>query len=147
MYKKIFLIFTFVVILISIDKLLSYGLQMMLEGAESGLYSEIDLALNKQKSDILILGSSRANSHYDSRILIKSTGQSAYNAGIGGQGYTYTEIIVRSSFKKHKPKFVILDLSINLLTDAGDFDKTKILMPFAYDNEIVREVLQRNDSE
>jgi|GEM_PF-2195843 len=145
MYKKIFLILTFVVILISIDRLLSYGLNLMLKAVESGLYSDIDLVLNKQKSDILILGSSRANSHYDSRVIKKSSGLFTYNAGLGGQGYTYTEIIVRSSLKTHKPELVILDLSVNLFTDAGDFDKTKILMPFAYNNAIVRDVLQRND--
>jgi len=145
MLKKIYLLIVFIIILISIDKLLSYGLNLMLKAAESGLYSDIDLVLNKQKSDILILGSSRANSHYDSRVIKKSSGLFTYNAGLGGQGYTYSEIIVRSSFKTHKPALVILDLSVNLLTDAGDFDKTKILMPFAYDNSIVREVLQRND--
>lgn len=145
MYRKIFLFVLFIVILISIDKLLSYGLNAMLSGVKSGTYSEINYALYRQKSDILILGSSRANSHYDSRVIQKSTGKFTFNAGIGGQGYTYTEIIVRSGLKTHRPELVILDLSVNIFTDAGDFDKTKILLPFAYDNAVIREVLQRND--
>lgn len=65
---------------------------------------------NRVKADILILGSSRANHHYNPQIVTDSLKMSCYNCGYDGFGilsmYGRYEMILQ----RHKPKVVIYDV-------------------------------------
>ena len=72
-------------------------------------------ALFKRKADVLILGSSRANHSFDSKVLEKECKQSVYNAGRDGQNMVYDAIVFYSFLERCTPKIVVLDLAESML--------------------------------
>lgn len=72
-------------------------------------------ALFNRTSEILILGSSRANHSFDSRIIAKLTGLSCYNAGRDGMGIAYDECVIRAYLERCTPKVIILDLTNSMM--------------------------------
>lgn len=81
-------------------------------------------ALFSRTADILILGSSRANHSFDSRILEDSLGMSCYNAGRDGQNMAYDAMVFFSYLERHLPKMVILDITGAMMDDSW-FDNLK----------------------
>ena len=75
-------------------------------------------ALQKAQGDILILGSSRAEHHYDTRILQKKfPNHTIYNAGQHNQGMNYALCVLQSCLEKKIPELVILDCEPEVLGD------------------------------
>lgn len=74
--------------------------------------------LFREKPDVLILGPSSANHHYDCKIISERLHLSAYNAGRDGQNIIYAAMVLASNLERHKPKMVILDMS-NVMMDGS----------------------------
>ena len=75
-------------------------------------------ALQKAQGNILILGSSRAEHHYDTRILQKKfPNHTIYNAGQHNQGMNYALCVLQSCLEKKIPELVILDCEPEVLGD------------------------------
>lgn len=72
-------------------------------------------ALFVRKSDILILGSSRANHSFDCKVIEDSTNLSVYNAGRDGQNIVYDAMVFYSYLQRCTPKLVILDINSSML--------------------------------
>lgn len=68
-------------------------------------------ALFKQNSDVLILGPSAANHHYDCSVIEKELGMTAYNAGRDGQNIIYAAMVLEGNLERYTPKIVVLDMS------------------------------------
>ncbi len=105
-----------------------------------GTYGKINTSL-KAKQEILILGSSRAQHHYDPDVVSAETGMTCYNTGLGGYGLLYNYALFNELIKQHKPEVVILDLSPNVIIDPKTYMKLNIFMPYFFTyssfNEIV----------
>lgn len=81
------------------------------------LQSDAYQALFKKKADVLILGSSRARHTYQPKMIIESTGLTAYNAGYDGHGMNYSLIVLQSFLERCKPQVVVLDVCAAMVTD------------------------------
>ena len=75
-------------------------------------------ALFSRKSDVLILGSSRANHSFDCKIMHNELGLSCYNAGRDGMNIMYDGMILFSYLERYIPKLVVLDLNASMLDDS-----------------------------
>lgn len=67
-------------------------------------------ALLHRKAEVLVLGPSTANHHFDTRILEDSLKMKAYNAGFDGQNMVYCAMVFHSFLNRCTPKLVIADV-------------------------------------
>ena len=94
------------------------GNKMLMSTPEVGtLQSDAYQAMFMKKADVLILGSSRARHTYQPKMIIDSTGLTAYNAGYDGHGMNYSLIVLQSFLERCKPQVVILDACAAMVTD------------------------------
>ena len=77
---------------------------------KTSMVSTIYYSLFKKSADVLILGSSTANHHYNSKMMEDSLGMSVYNSGLDGRDLIYFDVVLQSAIKRQKPKYVILDI-------------------------------------
>lgn len=83
----------------------------------------INYRLNRVKTDVVIIGSSRARHHYNTEILADSVNNylgrnySFYNAGIGGNFINCNTCSIESILNRYKPKLIIFE------TNIGGFKK------------------------
>jgi len=75
----------------------------------------------KLKTEIAILGTSRAEAHYDTEIISSITGLKTYNLGISGTHYDFLNIRWKSFINRNKkPKVLILDLDPGALKNSTE---------------------------
>ena len=74
-------------------------------------------ALFKRKADVLILGPSTANHHFDCRIMEDSLKMSCYNAGRDGQNIIFYDMVLEGFLSRCTPKLVVVDLTQSSLSD------------------------------
>ena len=76
-------------------------------------------AFFKRTADVLILGPSTANHHYDCRILEDSLGMSCFNAGRDGQNIIYDAMVLEGFLTRCTPKLVVVDVTHSTLSYYG----------------------------
>ena len=81
------------------------------------------------EEDILILGSSRAQHHYNPETLVKGTDLTAYNGGLGDQP-AFSLVQLSETVSRYKPKAVILDVTPDFRYDHDSNPRLKILGPY-----------------
>jgi hypothetical protein len=77
---------------------------------KTSMVSTIYYSLFKKSADVLILGSSTANHHYNSKMMEDSLGMSVYNSGLDGRDLIYFDVVLQSAIERQKPKYVFLDI-------------------------------------
>ena len=98
-------------------------------------------------ADIVITGSSRAVSHYDTRIIQAATGHSAFNLGRNGS-QTDMQIAVLKAYLRHNRKPAILMHNL----DAFTFVTTREVynpvqyVPYLYDEDLYQALRRINSS-
>ena len=75
-------------------------------------------AFFKRTADVLILGPSTANHHYDCRIIEDSLGLTCYNAGRDGQNVIYDAMVLEGFLTRCTPKLVVVDVTLPTLSDT-----------------------------
>jgi len=75
-------------------------------------------AFFKRTADVLILGPSTANHHYDCRIIEDSLGLTCYNAGRDGQNIIYDAMVLEGFLTRCTPKLVVVDVTHSTLSDT-----------------------------
>ena len=133
MTKKVgFKIFVFVLIVVVLDQFLGLLLASLYNSQRTGQNHSLTYTFETSKDDILILGSSRALNHYDSRIIEDSMQMSCYNVGSGGQGLLFADAQLKVILKRYSPKIVVLE--INTLTcfeyNPKDYERLSVLRPY-----------------
>ena len=93
----------------------------------SGLLQRTTFALEETEADILIFGSSRANHHYDTKIIEDASGLSAYNTGRDGNYIFFQNALLKSILKRYNPKQIILDFSGTFEHGREDYDRLSSL--------------------
>lgn len=96
--------------------------------------------------DILILGSSRAQHHYNPETLVKGTELTAYNGGLGGQPLAFSLVQLSETLGRYKPKTVILDVTPDFRYDHDSDPRLKILGPYFRTDTLVKSILLDNGS-
>lgn len=117
----------------------------MQDKVKSGTGYKVNYVMKKSEDDILILGSSRAVHHFNSKIFEDSLDLKTYNAAIDGHGIVLMKPMVEEYIKRHNPKLIIYEL-----TDGFDYyenDNVKYmfyLKPY-FENPSIKEHFQKID--
>ncbi|KGI59780.1 hypothetical protein [Prevotella sp. S7 MS 2] len=110
--KKFLISFILTVAFIVVaDQAIGYMLKRGYDFTTFGAIGRKNEIVNYVKSDIVILGSSRALHHYVPPIISDSTGLSCYNCGLGGQGIIYHYALLRAMSQRYIPKMIIYELT------------------------------------
>lgn len=75
-------------------------------------------AFMRRTSDVLILGPSTANHHYDCKVMEDELGMNCYNAGRDGQNVVYDAMVLEGYLERCTPKLVVMDMGGSMLSDA-----------------------------
>lgn len=117
--KNISKVILFIIILIIIDLISGYALDLLYKRSKAGLCYHEQNIMNKTHQDILIFGSSRATYHYIPEILSDSLKLSVYNCGREGAGIFYHYGLLISTIARYNPKIIILDVDSQDLYPGG----------------------------
>lgn len=106
--------------------------------------AKTEYVINNMNADIVIIGSSRAQSHYDTYVFRDSfPDYTVFNCGGDGQKFWYCDIITNSVINRYSPKLIIWDF---LLTDLEPFDENlSLLYPYYNENDYIKERLLQHD--
>ena len=99
------------------------------------------------KSDVIILGSSRASHHYIPRLISEETGLSCYNCGEDGNGIILASARYQMLVQRYHPKIIIYDLvpEFDLRYDADNSKYLHYIKPFYSEAPIKKVVDQFTD--
>lgn len=128
--RKLLFALLFVAILFIGDRLIGMVSHSLLPKMTTGTVGLINKAV-KDTSEILVLGSSRAQNHYNSKVLQDVTDKTVFNAGVGGQGVLYCYAVLKERIKNQPPKIVVLDVAPNIMVDDGQLEKLTTFNPEA----------------
>lgn len=148
--SQILCIFYFLLAVFLADQLVGSVSRKLYFTQKTGQSACLNYSLQKCKTDILIFGNSRAQHHYDTRVLSDCLKMSCYNAGIDG-GHSillpYSQIKVMT--KRHLPKIIILEFRPSSVEyKEGAYDRLSILLPYYSKFPELRPIIQlRSPSE
>lgn len=100
----------------------SVGYLMLRLPDHGGEICEVNYAINRACPDIVILGSSRANHHYNCSIISDKFGKTVYNAGIDGTNILYSRCVLQQILSRKIPDMVVLELNVGCLFDENTVD-------------------------
>ncbi len=102
------------------DRAVGFMLKTGYEHTRYGAIGRKNEIVNRVKSDIIILGSSRALHHYVPQVISDSTGLSCYNCGQGGQGIIYHYALLRAMTERYMPKMIVYELTYAYDVETSD---------------------------
>lgn len=146
MKRYILYILIFFCISAFLDRVIGKGLDYMAKSINGGENSLSFYILKECKSDIIILGSSRAIHHYDSRIIADSLGMSCYNCGNDGNGILNMYGRYKLISSRQKPQIVIYDVfpDNEYFSNNSNLKDLSGLKPYA-DNKHIKELFSQYD--
>jgi hypothetical protein len=129
MINKILKILGFVLIILLIDQIGGFALRQLQKSATN---RDLNYTLAVCKSDILIFGNSRAQHHYDAKLISDSLKMSCYNAGIdGGHSILLSYALIKVVTNRYIPKVIIVEIAPGSFNyDPIEYDKLAILLPY-----------------
>ena len=135
--------FFFVSLLFLLDALTGKILEYYYFKQSSGWLFRTTYSIEQTNADLLIFGASRANHHYDVRIIEDKMAISAYNTGRDGNAIFYHYAILQSILKRHIPKIAILDFSHGEFMKSKDsYDRISSLLPYYKFHPEIRPVIE-----
>lgn len=137
----------FICLLFCADRAIGYGLKYLYDNQKDEEYFYASEAMERQKCDIVILGSSRAKNHYNPKILSDSLGMSCFNAGRSGHFLMYQSAQLQVMLSRYTPKWVILDVVPYDFTGGNNYDRLSVLLPYKNHKEIHRFLKMRSKFE
>ena len=151
MKKFILYILLFFVIVVVVDVGIGF-LGSYLQGhAKGGRTKQFDDLVMKDKHDVLVLGSSRAHSHYDTPFLSDILELDVYNGGNDGNGVILAYGILEMVLERYHPKLVIFDVepAFDIIEYEQDYNHTRYishLRPY-YRKRVASEIIKDISSE
>jgi hypothetical protein len=130
--SRILKILLFIIIITITDKVFGLILRKLYFSQTAGERYSLSYVLSECKADVLIFGNSRAQHHYDSRIISAALKMSCYNAGQdGGHSILLSYAEIKSITNRYSPKIIILEFSpTGIVHYEGDYDRLSILLPY-----------------
>lgn len=106
--------------------------------------AKAEYVINKVNTDIVIIGSSRAQAHYDTYVFRDSfPNLSIFNCGGDGQKFWYCEIVTNCILNRYSPKLIIWDFNLNDLEPLDE--NLSLLYPYFKENNYIRNRLLEHD--
>jgi len=132
MYKKYYQIFIFIIVLFCFDRVVGGLLEYGFYKQPTGPNYQIIQSITTNRSDIVVLGSSRAQHHYNPEIFTKKIGLSFTNSGVnGGYGIYLPAFQIEQMTNNYFPKVIFVEINPNALGYwKGNYDRLSVLMPF-----------------
>lgn len=133
--KRIFcLIFLSLVLLYFISFFLNYTLR----NAPFGIYKKFhQIFEDKKYYDVWIIGSSRAETAFETDVISKKTNLEFFNAGIHGAKPPQTYYLLKHILNHHpSPKCVIFDVDVHNISDKDSILNIEQLAPFMHHSEL-----------
>lgn len=133
--KRSYLVFSkklifFFLMLIAVDLSLGKLLEYFFLKINAGETSRITYSVSKANEEMIVLGSSRANHHYNTKILEDSLGFTCYNTGQDGEGILYHYGILKCILSRTAPKNIILDFNVNEFSASEvSYNRLSYLLP------------------
>ena len=138
-YKKAIVFF---VLIIAGDFLIGSLLEYLYFNQKKGIYYETTYSICNTNEEVLIIGASTANRHYDPKIFEDKLGLSCYNTGRDGQGILYFLALQEAIIERYKPKIIILELYFNALNiGSDDYNRMNALLPYYHKKNVVKEIV------
>ena len=133
----------FILIITITDKVFGLILRKLYFSQTAGQNYSLSYVLSQCNSDIIIFGNSRAQHHYDSRIISAALKMSCYNAGQdGGHSIILPYAEIKSITKRYSPKIIILEFfPTGIVHYEGDYDRLSILLPYYKDYPEIRPLI------
>ena len=131
--KRFFVrLFLFLAAIVLLDQLFGFAMASILKNTEKGDWGRNNYIFNDVKSDVVILGSSRAIHHYDPRIISDSLGMSCYNCGEDGMGILLMYPRFQAMLNRYTPRLVIYEFlpSFDLEKETDNLKYLKFLRPY-----------------
>lgn len=138
--KKFILIIT---ILYALDFCLGLILMKVLEYSPDGRYYKANYSLNKCNEDIIIFGSSRAETNYAPFVFEDSLKLTCWNTGRGGQTLPFWYAMEEGVLLRYTPKIAIVNIERDFLSTSlkEGYERSGILRPFYYRNKEIRPII------
>jgi hypothetical protein len=133
----------FVLIMICTDWLVGDAMKYLYDKQRSGRMYRTSYALNTTRADILVIGSSRANHHYNTQILENNLKATVYNCGRDKMGGVYSCAVAAGAIARYTPKLIILDIrpseftlsEKDMLAPLLPYNKNQAIQPYIYYND------------
>lgn len=127
--KKVFLlILVAIFVVFGIDVFFNYTLR----NAPWGLYKKFNTIIeSNQKFNVWILGSSRAETAFETNVLSQKFHQTFFNAGIHGSKPQQTYYVFKHIISQHHlPELIIMDVDIHNISDEDTILNIEQFAPF-----------------
>jgi hypothetical protein len=99
--------------------------------------------LEKSTADVLIVGSSKAETNFMPKVFEETLDLSCWNSGRGGQNIPFFRCVQEATLKRYIPKIVILNLGAYRLENELDKVRYMFLKPFYWKHPEIRPFLDR----
>lgn len=144
MKKRFFAITLFLVGILAADFLIGAILEKGFYSQRTGPDYQIFNSFRGDTSSVLLYGNSRAQHHYNSKLIADSTNLSFNNSGIvGGHGVFLFDFQVNELLKVRKPKILLIEMDPNSLGYwKGDYERLSVLLPFCNQYEKAKELVK-----
>jgi hypothetical protein len=120
----------FILIVTITDKGLGHFINILYFNRKEGKIHSLNNVLSDCKADVFIFGNSRAQHHYDTRIISAALNMSSYNAGEdGGYSIIFPYAQIKIITERYSPKIMILEFS-GVNNFPGAYDRLAILLPY-----------------
>lgn len=111
--------------------------------------NKIEYVINtKSKTyDVIMLGSSRANNHFDPKVF-EAKGFKSFNFGISGSRLQESALLLQLMMdKKYKIKNIILEVDLNINSEGYSEGTRALFMPYLKSNKTIFNYYQNNISD
>jgi len=141
--SRILKIFVFLLLIAIIDQVAGIILRKLYFTQKAGQKNALTYAFRDCKADILIFGNSRAQHHYDSRLISDSLKMSCYNAGQdGGHSVLMQYAQIKVLTNRYSPEIIILEFDpVNIVNTAGSYDRLSVLLPYYSEYSELRTII------
>ncbi len=141
---KIFLAFFFILIASSIlDCLITSNLRH----SDARMFHTYNAILDDSlRCDAIIMGSSRGQVQYSTRIIDSITGLNSYNISVDGRCID-AEVTIYNFYRRHcpKPKVIIQNIDWGTLQMSNGYEREQYLPYLRKDNDLYKEIKERED--
>lgn len=134
----------FLVLDFGVGKFFDWAIKQMPSEGERVAKSEY--VINKVDADFLVIGSSRAEAHYDSKVIHEAFPEySVFNCGVDGQLFYYANTAFNCIMDRYSPKIVIWDFQLKDLVE-DESENLSLVYPYYFQNKNVKAVLDEQDA-
>jgi hypothetical protein len=148
--KNLARLFLFFALIIISDQIIGLLLRYLYFNQKTGQQQALTYILTENRSEILILGNSRAQHHYVPSILSDSLNMSCYNGGLdGGHSILLPYGQIKVIINHYSPKLLILEYDpTDYAYNYGDYERLSVFLPYVKEYpDLYKLVLHRSQYE